>query len=241
MKRSAAIVVSIVLTTAAIVACGSGAASPGNDPDSGASTIPSSATCSSGVQAGGACTADDACCLVMVADSFGPDGYRCQGGTWKRDPACVPVPVCDTPLSGSLTLTGGSPVAVTCVRGLGVNGFVGVTLDVGGAKLELAFDRLPVAGEVVPLVAGARPEVLVDAGADASDAGSTPAHAGFRVGIPGGFSGFDVQGVSDSGTITVISITTDSSGAVTALHASIDAQTKGVSAPSWNGKLTGSW
>lgn len=241
MKLSAALVVSFVLTAAAIVACGSGAATPGSDPDGGVITVPSSATCTTGVRAGGDCAVGDACCLVMVPDSFGPDGYRCLAGKWKSDPACVPVPVCDTPLSGSLSLSSGSRFAVTCLRGLGVNGLVGVTLDLGGAKLELAFDRLPVAGEVVQVVAGARPAFIADAGADASDAGSTPAHAGFRVGNPGGFSGFNVLGVSDSGTITVTSIVTDSSGAVTALRASIDAQTKGETDPSWNASLTGSW
>lgn len=234
-------VVSFVLTTAAVVACGSGAATPGSNPDSGAATIPSSATCGGGVQLGGKCTADDACCLVMVPDSFGPDGYRCLDGTWKSDPACVPVPVCDNPLSGSLSRASGSQLSVTCVRGLAVNGVVGVTLDVGSAKLELAFDRLPVVGEVVQLVAGARPQLIADAGADAAEAGSTSAHAGFRVGSPGGIAGFDVQGVNDSGTLTVTAITTDPSGAVTSLHASIDAQTRGESDPSWNGKLTGSW
>ena len=91
------------------------------------------------------------------------------------------------------------------------------------------------------MISGARPAPLVDAGADAGDGGRTPTHAGFRIGYPGGIAGFSVLGGSVSGTITIASITTDPSGAVTALHASIDAQTKGESSADWSGKLTGSW
>jgi hypothetical protein len=245
MKRTAALLLSLVVSTAAAVACGSGSASPSDaSPDSGSGiTIPSSPTCGSGVNEYGACTADDSCCVVVAPDSFGPDGYRCSGGTWRRDTACVPVPVCAAPLSGTLSLPGGAPMAVTCLSPIGVYGAVGVSLTVGGARLELVFDQLPLTGEVVEVISGARPAPLVDAGADADagDAGRTPTHAGFRIGYPGGIAGFSVLGGSVSGTITIASITTGPSGLVTSLHASIDAQTKGESSADWSGNLTGSW
>ena len=182
-----------------------------------------------------------ACCVTAVASESPANGYRCTAGKWVRDQACLPPPVCTTPVTGSLTQSsGGAPLAVSCVNPGGSNGVVSVSVVLGSGSLELHLTRLPTAGEVVTLVLfeDVRAPAQQDAGADAGEASQT--RAGFQVGYGGGFSGFTVIATSVSGTITIDSLVVDGKGGLTSLHAKLDAQTTG-SAPEWNGKLTGSW
>jgi len=240
MKRSAAFVVSLLLTAAAVVACGSGSAADAS-PDGGSSSPAPPTACGTSLVEGGRCIADASCCVTAVASESPANGYRCTAGKWVLDQACVPAPVCTTPVTGSLTRSsGGAPLTVSCVDPGGRNGVVSVSVAVGGAILELSFTRVPTSGEVVTLLPFEDlPTPGQDAGADAGDAGQAT-RAGFRLGYGGGFSGFSVLATSVSGAITIVSLAADSKGVITSLHATLDAQTTG-SAPEWQGKLTGSW
>jgi hypothetical protein len=219
-----------------LLACGgSSSSSSGDGGADGAAPTPGACG-----QIGGGCSGEGTCCTVTVPDGFGPEGYRCVSSAWQRDTSCDPPPApCTAPLTGSLKRGDGTTVLPTCLLPGGSNGVVGASIAVStGGQLQLVFDRLPVAGDVVPVVprtVGPRPD------AGAGDAGANAVQIG--VGRPGGFSGFAVEAESASGTMTVTSIQTDgATGFITALHVTLDAQMSGpATTPAWSGKLSGSW
>ena len=242
MKRSAAFLVSLLVTATAVVACGSGSAADVSS-DAGTVSADPPTECGTRLVEGGRCVADTACCVTAVASESPANGYRCTAGKWLRDQACLPPPVCTTPVTGSLTRSsGGAPLAVSCVNPGVSNGVVSASVVLGSVSLELHLTRLPTAGEVVTLVPfdDVRAPAQQDAGADADAGAATQTRAGFQVGYGGGFSGFTVIATSVSGTITIDSLVVDGKGGLTSLHAKLDAQITG-SAPEWNGKLAGSW
>ena len=182
MKRSAAFLVSLLVTATAVVACGSGSAADVSS-DAGTVSADPPTECGTRLVEGGRCVADTACCVTAVASESPENGYRCTAGKWLRDQACLPPPVCTTPVTGSLTRSsGGAPLAVSCVNPGGSNRVVSVSVVLGSGSLELHLTRLPTAGEVVTLVPfeDVRAPAQQDAGADAGEASQT--RAGFQVG-----------------------------------------------------------
>jgi len=223
-----------------VAACGSSSKPATSTGDAGIGDAAAPTPTSACGTVTGTCSTEGACCTLDVPDGFGPEGYRCASGTWKSDSTCVPPPApCAAPLTGSLTRADGAPVSPKCFLQLGINGVIGavVALEPGG-QLQLYFDRVPAAGEVVPVIPYKdRQSHLVDAGA--SDGGANA--VAMRLGRPGGITGFAVEAESASGSVTVTSIQTDASG-ISALHVTLDAQMSSSTPGSpWVGKLSGSW
>src|SRR3954468_12699861 len=126
---------SLVFSLAALglvlVACGS--AQSTSTGDGGADGGPSTPAACGAID--GACSGEGTCCLATISDGFGPEGYRCTSGTWKRDASCEPPPPsCTAPLTGSLTRGDGAKVTPTCFLPQGINGVVAaaIAVDPGG-------------------------------------------------------------------------------------------------------------
>lgn len=240
--RTAFSVIAFFLLAAACGSSGSSSSGGPGEGDGGVETSTgSTGTCGSPFAT---CSTEGECCTANVPDGFGPEGFRCGSGTWKSDSTCLPPPTpCASPLTGSLLRGDGSSAVATCFQQLGIVGVAAasVVIDPGGL-LELYFDRLPAAGDVVPVYPYEdRSAHALDAGAaDGGDAG-LPNAVTMRIGRPGGFAGFSVEAQSASGNVTVTSIQTDATG-ISALHVTLDAQMTSSNPTSpWSGKLTGSW
>lgn len=241
--RTAFSVLAFLLLAAA---CGSSSGSSSGSPSDGDGGVETSTgstgTCGSPFAT---CSTEGECCTANVPDGFGAEGFRCTSSAWRSDSTCLPPPTpCASPLTGSLTRGDGSSVSPTCFQQLGIVGVAAASVVVEpGGLLELYFDRLPAAGDVVPVYPYAeRSAHALDAGAaDGGDAGA-PNAVTMRIGRAGGFAGFSVEAESASGNVTVTSIQTNATG-ISALHVTLDAQmtvASGASSP-WSGKLTGSW
>lgn len=241
IRTALSVLASLLLAAACGSSSSSSSGAPG-DGDGGVETSTgSTGTCGSPLAT---CSTEGECCTANVPDGFGPEGFRCASGAWKSDSTCLPPPTpCATPVTGSLTRADGATVSPTCFQQLGIVGVAAasVVVDPGGL-LELYFDRLPAAGDVVPVYPYKdRSAHTLDAGAaDGGDAG-VPNAVTMRIGRPGGFAGFSADAESASGNVTVTSIQTDATG-ISALHVTLDAQmTSSNPSSPWTGKLSGSW
>ncbi len=239
MNLSIRVILSFTVFGALLVVAACGGTSSPNDSGDDAGPLGPTVTCNGTTS----CTGEGACCVASIPDGFGPEGFRCTSGAWRSDTSCAPPPpVCPAPLTGSLSRANGTQVAVTCFHDGGITGVVSASFALGsGELLELYFDRVPRAGDVVSVVPYAERNTFPDArDAGASDGGAGATKAAFRIGRTGGFGGFAESAESKSGKVTVTSV--DASGIrLNALRVTLDADTVDTSSGAgWGGKLTGS-